>query len=120
MGSCANEQLPAHHATVHKSAACRPLYEHSLLPQDCGLTGIPSRLRPASALRRLRIDDEGAGLRMVPGTLKTLSALSSLTFLSITQAPLCNNYARNGRVSAQHLLISQLSVSTHVIKSYWA
>jgi hypothetical protein len=91
MGSCANEQLPAHHATVHKSAACRPLYEHSLLPQDCGLTGIPSRLRPASALRRLRIDDEGAGLRMVPGTLKTLSALSSLTFLSITQAPLCNN-----------------------------
>lgn len=62
-----------------------------LLPQDCGLTSFPSQLHPATALRRLRIADMGAALHMTPADLKTFSALHSLTFLSLTQAPLCNN-----------------------------
>lgn len=66
----------------------------SLLLQDCYLAVIPTRLRPATALRRLRIADEGAGLLITSADLETLSALRSLTFLSLTQAGSCIQYWR--------------------------
>jgi hypothetical protein len=53
--------------------------------QECYLDSIPTQLRLATALRRLRIADEGAGLLITPTDLDTLSALRSLTFLSLTQ-----------------------------------
>jgi hypothetical protein len=88
------EQLPAlrlavraQHAELHMRSRAP-----SLLLQDCYLAVIPTRLRPATALRRLRIADEGAGLLITSADLDTLSALRSLTFLSLTQACSCTQY----------------------------
>lgn len=64
----------------------------SLLLQHCYLAVIPTRLRPATAPRRLRIADNGAGLLITSADLDTLSALRSLTFLSLTQASSCIQY----------------------------
>ena len=90
----AAEQLPtprlavrAQHAELHMRSRAP-----SVLLQDCYLAVIPTRLRPATALRRLRIADEGAGLLITSADLDTLSALRSLTFLSLTQAGSCTQY----------------------------
>ena len=86
----ADEELPAHQQAIEAQQASLHT-SNPLLPQDCGLTGFPSELQPASALRRLRIADMGAALHMAPADLTTLSALHSLTFLGITKAPLCDD-----------------------------
>ena len=54
-------------------------------PQGCGLHSIPSQLRSASRLQHMRIGADGTVLRIEPADLETLSAMRSLTWLSVAQ-----------------------------------
>lgn len=59
--------------------------EASDFPQGCGLHSIPTQLRSASRLQHLRIGADGTVLRIERADLETLSAMRSLTFLSLAK-----------------------------------
>jgi hypothetical protein len=89
--------LNGHRSAVYQQSAPysmqNPAGPSSLLVclQDCSLKGIPTQLGAATALRRLRITNDDASLRITLADLDMLSALRSMTFLSATQAGPCND-----------------------------
>jgi hypothetical protein len=84
------------------------------------MVSIPTHLRAATALQRLRVADEGAGLRITPADLDTLSALRSLTFLSVTQVPPCNGcWTKHLAAAVAHTKPPGLSASSSVSYRTW-